>query len=129
MGERKARRRRPKRRRSHYREPRENDLCQESWLRFLESHTQRAEHECLRLNGRRISDSERRALHRWERERATPSVFTADRFLIAIGLHLDDYFIYCSSHGLTAWARGVSPAWHDEEKWLEARWGHATDPA
>lgn len=105
-----------------YREPRANDLCQRSWLRFLDSIKQENKGEPLRINGQLLSDTQRRALHRWEVEGCSPSVFTADRFLIALDLHLDSYFIYCASHGLTAWARGHAPSWHDEEAWLEVRW-------
>jgi hypothetical protein len=119
------RRQSARRRRSHCREPHENALCRESWLRFLGSVTYRADDGSLRLNGVRPSDNARRAIYRWNKEGATPSVFTADRLLVALGLHLDDYFIYCASHGLTAWARGRAPAWHDEEEWLQARWSTA----
>lgn len=105
-----------------YREPRANDLCRASWLRFLGSIKLEVEGEALRINGQLPTDTQRRALHRWEVEGCRPGVFSADRFLIALDLHLDNYFIYCASHGLTAWARGSAPSWHDEEAWLEARW-------
>lgn len=87
------------------RRPRQNDVCRSSWVDFLASPT---------VQSCSLSDSKQRAIRRWTKEGVTPSIWTADRFLIGIERHLDDFFFHCHAHGFQAWARGRAPDWHGE---------------
>lgn len=75
--------------------------------------------EALRINGQRITETQRRALQRWSREGSAPSIYSADRFLTASSLHLSDYFICCQVDGRRPWASGVPPSWHEEDWWWQ----------
>jgi hypothetical protein len=99
---------------------REDDLERASWLDYLE--TVATTDDGLRINGQRVTDSQRRALHRWRVEGASPSFFSADRFLTAFDLHIDDFFIHCLAHSLPIWASGHAPVWHDDDALFERRW-------
>lgn len=96
-----------------------NDLCRESWLSFLSSLLDKHGESCLRLNGQRITKTQRRALQRWKSGASSPSILAADRFLTACSLHLSDYFVYCQINGLHPWTPGVPPAWHDKDWWWQ----------
>jgi hypothetical protein len=91
-------------------------LHRRSWLNFLETQITRSEDPgaCLRINGQRITETQRRALHRWQHEGMTPSVYSGDRFLIGVGLHINEYFFHCEIEGLSAWSKDAGSAWHEE---------------
>jgi hypothetical protein len=66
------------------------------------------------FNGRQISETRSRALHRWRVEGASPDIFSVDTFLVHIGIHLDEFFDWCEEMGIEAWQFG-EPDWHKEE--------------
>jgi hypothetical protein len=102
-----------RRRRSPWRE---NQLTRTSWLAFLARFTHQPGSGPIEVNGHPLEDSARRALHRWKKEGTSPTIFGADHFLTRVGLHLDDYFAFCSEEGISAWARGVPPAWLEDQE-------------
>lgn len=75
------------------------------------------------IGGRPLIDADRRQLHRWQHERALPSIWTTDSFLIRYGLHLDFFFAFAEQLGRSPWAHGKPPAWHEED-WTDedANW-------
>jgi hypothetical protein len=99
-----------------------NDLDGESWRTFLSTFLVEYESNLpRRFNGRPIVDeADSRALYRWFKEGASPTLWRADRFLTAFGLHLDFFFIWCAREGRNAWWLGHPPAWHEEEIDVEA---------
>jgi hypothetical protein len=107
-----------------------NDLDGDSWRAFLSTFL--VEYDSSpghypqgslprRFNGRPIlTEADSRALYRWFKEGASPTLWCADRFLTAFGLHLDFFFIWCAREGCAAWWLGHPPAWHEEEIDVEA---------
>jgi hypothetical protein len=99
-----------------------NDLDGESWRGFLATFLVEYEGNLpRRFNGHPIVDeADSRALYRWFKEGASPTLWRADRFLTAFGLHLEFFFIWCARQGHAAWWLGHPPAWHEEEIDVEA---------
>jgi hypothetical protein len=94
--------------------PGKNDLNPKLWREFVESHTWRDRDgiEETRVNDRPMNEAHTRAHFRWLKEGSSCSVFTADRFLCAVGLHLDDFWVFCDEQGGSPWATGREPDWH-----------------
>jgi hypothetical protein len=107
---------RPHARSSH---SRPNDLDGDSWRAFLRSYLVEGSvtgSASRQVNGRPVrTDADVRSLHRWLIEARCPTIFGADRFLIAFGLHLDVYFLWCELNERPAWRSGRAPAWHQDE--------------
>lgn len=74
-----------------------------SWLAYLETIVSVGTDGTTRLRGGRLSATQTRAVHRWRQEGARPSLLSADRFLIASDINVNEYFIYCTEQGLPAW--------------------------
>lgn len=71
------------------------------------------------FNGRQISETRSRALHRWRVEGSSPDIWSVDTFLVHIGIHLDTFFDWCAKLEIDPWLFG-EPDWHKEEPdWKE----------
>jgi hypothetical protein len=69
------------------------------------------------IGGHRLTDSETRQRNRW-RAGASPSLFTADRWMVAAAVHINSYFAFAKRKGLAAWA--VREPWFEVQE-LSAR--------
>lgn len=87
-----------------------NDIDAVVWLAFLTS-IERVEDGQRYLNGYPITETMSRGLYRWRHEGTTPTLFVVDRYLVAIGLHLDEFFDWATERGLDPWLHG-EPEWH-----------------
>ena len=103
--------------------PRQDDLCHEAWLRFLDTILvwPAWSDEAVHVNGRRLTETQRRSVHRWQREGMRASYWSADAFLTGLGRRIDEFELFCHKHGYCLWARGVTPPWYREIEQLEAR--------
>lgn len=85
----------------------------------------------MRINGLRVvNDADVRRLYAWRQEGATPTIFSADRFLCRFHLHLNEYFDFCAEEGRPAWRLGRAPAFEQEEPdWqaIEHEWRWPAD--
>lgn len=95
---------------------RRNDLAPAVWQEYVKTLLVRSEGEEVRVNGCSLTGTQTRALYRWLQEGTAPSVFSADAFLISVGLHLDDLFLWIEEHKLQAWACGLPPDWWAQEE-------------
>ena len=87
----------------------QNTMNRVVWLAFL-SHIEKEPH---RFNGRPISETMSRSLHRWRHDNSCPSFFTCDEWLVKIGLHIGDFFDWAEDRDLDPWLYG-EPDWHKE---------------
>lgn len=96
-----------------------NTITREAFLDFI-AMFESQEGDGVRLfNGRQLSETRSRALHRWRVEGASPDIWSADTFLVHIGIHLNEFFDWCERAGIDPWLCG-EPAWHKEEPdWKE----------
>jgi len=85
-----------------------------AFLAFLAEKEHHEGDEVRLFNGRQLSETDNRALHRWRVEGSTPDLWRVDKFLVAIGVHLDEFFDWCAKLGLDPWQFG-EPDWHKEE--------------
>ena len=104
--------RRKEARQRHKPRPNRDALNRLSWIEFISCYIQQEVGEVTRFNGQPLSDSHKRALYRWREEGSSPSVWTADAFVVKYGLILEDYFVWCEVLGKEAWAYGA-PDWWD----------------
>jgi hypothetical protein len=106
-----------------------NALDGPAWRSFLDSIVIDDQLQGSSIAGQRLSDPERRQFHRWRREQALPSIWSADRFLTAHGIHLEVFFTYAEVIGRSPWALGWVPAWHEED-WIheDVNWCDHDDP-
>ena len=98
--------------RRHKPRPSRDALNRLTWIRFLYTYTHAETGEATRFNGKPMKDSHKRAVYRWIHEGSSPSVWTADSFLVYYEMILEDYFVWCEDFGLEAWANGA-PDWWD----------------
>lgn len=96
----------------HKPKPRADQLNGSAWQEFLERLTVEREGEPREVAGVVLEDTQARAYFRWMTEGVVPTIFSADRFLVAIDMHIDDYFDYCEGRGVSPWAAGAEPDWH-----------------
>jgi hypothetical protein len=106
-----------------------NALDGPAWRSFLDGIVTNDSLKGSSIAGQPLSEPERRQLHRWRREQALPSIWSADRFLTAHGIHLDAFFAYAEAIGRSPWALGWVPAWHEED-WIheDVNWCDPDDP-
>lgn len=85
---------------------RNDAVHRESWLAYLDLFLQGdgERNEPIRFDGWLISDTDRRAIHRWRREGATPHYGRVDAFLVAHGQNLTEFEIWCEHEGREAMA-------------------------
>ena len=95
-------------RRPHFRKDAVN---RETWLRYLEVFLTDVNNS-LRMNGIKITDSHVRAVYRWRREGATPTIWVVDEFLVTYDMTLSDFEIWCLTEGRKIWPR-EAPDWWD----------------
>lgn len=95
-------------------QPKKNDLNPEAWREYLDELTETDEDEGrMTVAGQElITDAQQRARFRWAVEGVTPNFYSVDSFLISVGLHIDDFFMWCEERGYCPWARGEEPEWH-----------------
>lgn len=91
-------------------------LCEDSisprqWKAFLKQHLDTGEEGRTVFAGVVLSGTQVRSVHRWQKEGSIPRLFTVDRFLTIVGLHLSDFELFCSERRRSMWARGRPPAW------------------
>lgn len=91
--------------------PKPDQLAGVSWIAFLESITELREEDPRLVAGEQLDDTRSRAYYRWTQEGVQPSLFSADSFLTAIGLHIDNFFEWCEANGFEPWACGRPPEW------------------
>lgn len=96
----------------HKPRPSRDALHREHWLAFIYTFMVQETGEPSRLNGKPVKQSHKRAIYRWAHENSSPSVWTADAFLVYYGMILEDYFVWAEDLGLEAWAHGA-PDWWD----------------
>lgn len=94
--------------------PDRNSLNLETWLAFLADHVHVETDGKRYINGVQFSETNCRALHRWQIENSRPSVWTADRFLTDFYMMLEDYFDWAELAKLKPWAMGP-PDWWDAD--------------
>jgi hypothetical protein len=105
---------------------RDNSINRTAWLAFL-SENERFVDGAREINGRLMTETQTRAIHRWRKDGTTPDIWMIDDFLVAVGIHLDEYFLWCAKLGINAWAN-EEPEWHSREltdedwKQIEADW-------
>lgn len=85
-----------------------------AWLAFLAEKESHEGDGVRSFNGRYLSETDNRALHRWRVEGANPDIWRVDKFLVAIGIHLDEFFDWCDKLEVSPWQFG-EPQWHTEE--------------
>lgn len=72
----------------------------------------------ITFSGFSVSDSDRRAIARWQKEGATPRLWKADAFLVRHGMVFREFEIWCEHEGIPALAFPE----------LEADWIEAAEP-
>lgn len=88
------------------------DLNPTTWWQWVMTHLSVDENGAVRVNGRRVSETRTRQLHRW-RHGTAPSLWAADGFVISFDLHVGAYFAWAEAEGLQAWA--IAPPWFEAE--------------
>ena len=96
----------------HKPRPHRDALNRKSWLEFIASYIYGEPGQPTRFNGKRVKDSHKRAIYRWTHEGNSPSIWTADAFLVYYEMILEDYFVWCEDLGKEAWARGAPDWWN-----------------
>lgn len=83
-----------------------DSVDRQSWLAFIDLYLEMPEHQTDRLtfDGWHVSESDRRALARWQKEGATPRIWKADAFLVRHGMNLREYEVWCEHEGRKALA-------------------------
>ena len=87
-------------------------VCHSSWLEFLKQIT-RWDEDARLINGEHVkSETDTRALYRWEREGASPIWYRVDEFLCPYGLTWTDFEIWCFVEGRNLWEKEQPENWH-----------------
>ncbi len=104
--------------------PRQDDLDVTSWLAYVGTLIEGPyeDDEAPLICREPMSKRQLAALARW-RGGQRPSLWSADRFLTKLRntRHIDEYFSFCDTNGLQAWAVGFPPAWMESSRSL-AQW-------
>lgn len=87
-----------------------------AWRAFLESLTRVHAEDPREVHGYVLDDTCARAYYRWTVEEVRPSIFSADRFLTTVGLHVEHFFEWCerADPPREPWACGEPPEWMRE---------------
>jgi hypothetical protein len=85
----------------------------QSWLQFLQAIT-RWEDDARLLNGELIkSQTDTRALYRWEKEGTAPVWWKVDQFLCSYNLTWTDFEIWCFVEGRNLWEKERPEHWEE----------------
>lgn len=117
-----------------------NTINGEAWRAWLLATMTVDEDNCdaVCINGRRVKESDTRALHRWLKEDVCPSFTRIDQWCVDYGLHVNVFMRWCdeprSANGrkldtkYCPWQLGVAPSYETDEltaaDWaeIEAAW-------
>lgn len=101
---------------------RERDkLNRRLFVRFIDSQTTldgtkgRSGRRARLVNNHPVKGKLAKQLRHWRKGQTELGFFDADRFLTALEVHLEEFFIFCDHRGKSPWKHGEPPEWHEEE--------------
>lgn len=95
----------------------QNSLNNTAWLAFLAEGLHYLDDQHFYVD-HPLDGTQTRALYRWRHESGA-TFFSADRWITKTGRHINEFFTYCDRIGVSPWASGSPPDWHERNDWQE----------